>query len=486
MINVENDLIIIDCIEKIRSHLLACDPNLEKILYNMHNQDFGWESAELIWQSFLAVTLNININSAAGRRKIHQIIMEIHSKDLEPGTATTTKPKPGFSLLTNEEIAKIGKHIQVVVNMFASLKSVKKREINWLKLINDLSRSKTGLNGIKAYRFLSLLGAPVAVLDSRKRNFLFRIGWLNALKTNQRSFELYQNLCAHISQLCNESVQSLDYLMGLFAGSEKSTTRDMQICGENTLCSKCPLVNYCHYYHLFKAEAIEENTQALKIARLPAELPREKLLRLGASALSDSELVAIMLRTGTKSLSAVDLSNVLLNKLGTLRALEAATINELCSIKGIGQVKAAEIKAVIELGKRFSQEKRQTLDEIKESNDIYDHYKLRFTNYKQEVFLMLIVNSRNQITREVEVSKGSLTSCTVHPREAFKEAIRDSGSGVIFVHNHPSGDPAPSRADIMLTERLKKAGDILGIRVLDHVIIGDERYYSFTDEGLLL
>ena len=99
--------------------------------------------------------------------------------------------------------------------------------------------------------------------------------------------------------------------------------------------------------------------------------------------------------------------------------------------------------------------------------------------------MILVLNCRNEIMREVEISKGTLNSCTVRPREAFKEAIRDSGAGVIFIHNHPSGHPAPSRADIMLTERLQKAGEILGIRVVDHIIIGDGAYYSFADEGLI-
>ena len=486
MIMAENELIIIDCIEKIRNHLFACDPSLEKIFENLQNTSLTCKTEDLIRESYLSVVLNINIDAAIGRRKIRHIIKEISEYDFH-SCQESINPylKHDFYHLTDKEKEKFVRNFQAVTNIFDCLNAIPQNEINWLALIKDLVSGKTGLNAIKTYRFLKLLGAPVAVLETRKRKFLFRLGWLNVSNTNSKSLTLYQNFCSQLSRLCNESIQSLDYLFGLFSGSEKTAARDAPMCGEKPLCSKCPLANYCHYFQLIKAESIGEDYDAQKIARQPKELPREKLLLQGAPALSVPELLAVLLRTGTRSLSVMDLSNTLINKLGSLRAIEAATIKELCAIKGIGLTKAAEIKAAIELGKRFSQEKKRGLTEIKESRAVYDQYRLRFTNYKQEVFLMLVLNSRNEIMREVEISKGTLNSCTVHPREAFKEAIRDSGAGVIFIHNHPSGHPAPSRADIMLTERLQKAGEILGIRVVDHIIIGDGAYYSFADEGLI-
>jgi DNA repair protein RadC len=151
----------------------------------------------------------------------------------------------------------------------------------------------------------------------------------------------------------------------------------------------------------------------------------------------------------------------------------------------VGKVKAIEIKAAIEIGKRFIRHEAKPEDIIQKSEDVFEKYRLNFTDVKQETFRMLILTSRNQVLKEVKISMGSLTSSTVHPREVFREAIRESASGVVFVHNHPSGDPTPSRTDILMTERLKSSGEILGIRVLDHIIIGENTYYSFADQGLL-
>ena len=220
-------------------------------------------------------------------------------------------------------------------------------------------------------------------------------------------------------------------------------------------------------------------------AWLPENQPRERFEQLGPSALSSAQLLAILLRTGTGKISALDLANTLLHTFGSLRGIEDASLKELCRLRGIGKIKAVEIKAAIELGKRFLQESHNPGFLIKESDDVFQRHKLSFTGLKQETFFILLVNTRNQVTKECEISRGSLTSSTVHPREVFKEAIRESASGVVFIHNHPSGDPSPSRADIALTQRLKEAGKILGIRVLDHVVIGENRYFSFADQGYI-
>jgi DNA repair protein RadC len=217
------------------------------------------------------------------------------------------------------------------------------------------------------------------------------------------------------------------------------------------------------------------------------ERPREKLLNRGPEVLSDAELLALVLRTGdaVSKTSAVDHARLLLTRFGSLRELARASIAELCQIKGIGPAKTAELQAVFELARRFSTEALRPGERYTCSEDVFRHYHERLRDRKKEVFLTLLLDSKNQVIREVKISEGSLTASIVHPREVFAPVVRESAAAVLFVHNHPSGDPTPSREDIEITSRLKEAGDLMGVRVLDHIIIGNGKYMSFVDRGLM-
>ncbi|MFQ5456676.1 MAG: DNA repair protein RadC [Nitrospirota bacterium] len=215
------------------------------------------------------------------------------------------------------------------------------------------------------------------------------------------------------------------------------------------------------------------------------ERPRERLIKNGAELLSDAQLLAIILRTGKERKSAVDIAMDILNRFEGLRRLADTTILELCSVEGIGPSKAAQIKAALEIGKRIMSQKLSSKITILNSKDIYHHYSPFFKNLKKERFKTILLDSKNNILRDIIISEGTLSYSVVHPREAFNPAIRDSASSVIFLHNHPSGDPSPSPEDVEVTKRLVSAGNIIGIKVLDHIIIGDGRYMSFADSGLI-
>lgn len=218
------------------------------------------------------------------------------------------------------------------------------------------------------------------------------------------------------------------------------------------------------------------------------ERPRERLMKFGAAALSDAQLLAIIIRNGRGGRSAVDLGIELLDKCGGLEGIARAGFNEICGkngVKGIGKAKAAEIKAAIELGRRYQ---KPTLSgaSLCSSQDVADYYRPRMKDSKKEEFHCLLLDAKNKLLRDEPVSIGTLTASLVHPRDTFKTAVRESAAAVIFVHNHPSGDAKPSQEDIALTKRLVQAGDVLGIRVLDHVIVGDGKHFSFRDNGLLI
>jgi DNA repair protein RadC len=222
------------------------------------------------------------------------------------------------------------------------------------------------------------------------------------------------------------------------------------------------------------------------IAHWPqAERPRERLLAKGPEALSDAHLLAILLRTGRRDSSAVHVAIELLERMGGLGGLAACGTEELCTIPGVGPAKAAQLKAALALGRRSLAVPLSTGTRISSSGDLYKHFHPLLRDVKHELFKVVLLDAKNTVIKEATVSEGSLTLSIVHPREVFAMAVRESAAAVIFLHNHPSGDPAPSSEDRQLTHRLVEAGRLLGIRVLDHVIIGDGRYVSFSDEGWL-
>jgi DNA repair protein RadC len=214
--------------------------------------------------------------------------------------------------------------------------------------------------------------------------------------------------------------------------------------------------------------------------------PREKLLEKGPEALSNTELLAIVLRTGDASSgnSALDHGRVLMHRFDeSLRKLGEASVQDLCSIKGIGPAKAAQIKAAIEIGKRFAREEVKQSDAFRSSADVFHFYREQLGGLKKEEFHVLLLDAKNRMIRDVRVSEGSLTSSLVHPREVFNPVIRESAAAVILIHNHPSGDPAPSQEDLHITRRLREIGEVMGVRVLDHIIVGKGKYVSFVDDG---
>lgn len=215
------------------------------------------------------------------------------------------------------------------------------------------------------------------------------------------------------------------------------------------------------------------------------ERPREKMILKGAKFLSNAELLAILLRTGTKQKNAIELANYVINKDSQgIRHLQDISIEELCEIDGIGLSKATQIKAALELGSRISSTKPNKY-KVKNPWDVYKFYMENLRYEQKEVFKAVLLNTKNEIITDVEVSVGTLNSSLVHPREVFKEAIRRSSNKMILIHNHPSGSVEPSREDKNITDRLIKCGEIIGIDIIDHIIIGDGLYYSFKENMII-
>ncbi len=219
----------------------------------------------------------------------------------------------------------------------------------------------------------------------------------------------------------------------------------------------------------------------MRIKDIPKEnRPRERFLKSGASSLSDAELLAIILEKGTKEENVIDMSNRLISKCG-LSKLSDLSLKELQEINGIGPAKAMQIKALFEFNKRHNLAKTYS-KYIKSAKDVFDLFSERLKDEKQEKFIILMLNSKNGIIAEELISIGSLESASLHPREIFKPAIKNSASKVILIHNHPSGDATPSESDRKLTEKLLETGEMLGINIIDHVIIGAGKWWSWREE----
>jgi len=223
-----------------------------------------------------------------------------------------------------------------------------------------------------------------------------------------------------------------------------------------------------------------------RLKDLPGDLlPRERLHHYGPESLTNKELLAILLRVGVKGENVLDLAERIIIEAGGLSGLVKMTVHELAQVHGIGPAKAAQVKAALELGKRSVCADPVSRPVINSPADVADLVMEEMRVLDREHFRIMHLSTRNNVLGIVPVSVGSLNSSIVHPRECFKEAIRRNASHIILLHNHPSGDPTPSKEDLEITRRLVEGGKLLGIEVIDHVIIGDKRYVSLKERGLI-
>ena len=227
---------------------------------------------------------------------------------------------------------------------------------------------------------------------------------------------------------------------------------------------------------------------AIMVRDLPAdERPREKLIQEGAARLSNAELLAILLRTGTKESSVLGVAEQVLARFKDLglAAMMGMSVPELSGIKGVGAAKAATILAAVELGRRLSQKAAEKVEIVHGPEDAAHYAMPRYRFEKKEHFAVMLLNTKNHILGLSDISVGSLSASVVHPREVFRAALRYAAAAMILFHNHPSGDPSPSKEDIQVTHRLVKAGQVMDIPVLDHIILGDNRFLSLKEKGML-
>lgn len=339
------------------------------------------------------------------------------------------------------------------------------------------------LGGVGSYEWLAEMGFPVVVPDAGRMRWQERFGFAQERKATSEERAKASRELIELAQALSIPVSEFNVVLGAFCGSQGQAYSAAGLCLKNPKCPECPLKDRCPFFQHTKTRVVRENRSLAKTTR-KEERPRERLEEKGPGVLSDAELIAILLRTGTGQANAVELANNILKNAETLERLAAMSLEEMSRYKGLGRVKAITLKAAFELAKRVRTEKSKMVNPVlNTSKSIYRYLQYRFVGLKKEEFIALHLNSKLELIRESSISTGVLNQTLVHPREAFVEAIRDSAFAVVFAHNHPTGDPKPSRADVEMTKKLVHCGEILGIKIVDHIIIGDAGYYSFQDEG---
>ncbi len=349
------------------------------------------------------------------------------------------------------------------------------------------SRAVPGLSGIKAWRFLNLLGRPIIPPESKLRRFFWRYGILEATSAQLGSWSKTADLIEKIAQITGIPLGELGDLL-LWHVSSQPDRKGGNRCGVKPICETCPMKPGCVWvkFHGAKSSIREESTDDdSNSSLLSLTAIKERFDALGVEPLGDAELIALLLQSGNRESGGIKLAETLLRRFGGLRGIRTAALGEFKNVKGIGESKARQIKAALDLGRRLAENPIRSGDPIESSADVWLAYRHRYRHVPQEHLITLLLDAKNKVIESWLVSKGTVSGSPAHPREVFKRAIHQSASGIILLHNHPSGDPTPSSEDFAVTRQLSDAGRILSIRLLDHIILGHETYYSFKDEGKL-
>ncbi len=300
-----------------------------------------------------------------------------------------------------------------------------------------------------------------------------RLGWLEGLDGPARE-KRTEEILREIAQAVDRTPAVLSVVFRLYADGLYGVL-PQGICGNPPLCDRCGLTRICAYY----------NAPPRPSRRDKGLGPAERLRRDGAADLADEELLALVLGGGRRVSDSLGVAQELIGRYGSLRKLSQAAAAELESYAAVQRPMALRLLAAVGFAERMADEKRRLGPVVRSGKDFYDLYHRRLRDLRQEVFLVVLLDQRNRIIREAQVSQGSLTASLVHPREVFGPAVREAAAAVALVHNHPSGDPSPSPEDLAITRRLAETAQVVGVRFLDHVIVGESAYTSFVDEDLL-
>ncbi len=315
------------------------------------------------------------------------------------------------------------------------------------------------------------LALPVALNREIVRTFI-RIGVLHEYSDPDYNTKILDYLINAIAQDTDRSPALISVVFRLFACGQYGIISN-PVCGSSPQCSKCKLTKYCRFFNSPPADPYQENKSATK-----------KMEQGADTSLSNIELLTILIGGNRPTASSRKAAENICSRFKTLRSLADTSLTELNSLQNVGASAALRIYSALVLYKRFVEESNLDKIVIRQSQDIFELFNIELRDQKQESFYIVMLNSMNGVIKQQKIALGGMTSVQVISREVFRPALKESAVAVVLVHNHPSGNPKPSKDDISLISDLCKAGRLLGVEVVDHIIIGDNRYVSFVDDNI--
>ncbi|MDX1973050.1 MAG: DNA repair protein RadC [Candidatus Sumerlaeia bacterium] len=472
-------LVFLDRYESMKEVVVARSPEVAVSLRHLGETN-QWQSQTLEEARTLAVLALLQWDATLPtiRRKARRVVREFAPLPKSRSKALSVKEEPEGLELTPTQLKKVERLLEAFTpEVYEHLLH---QTSSSTQAIEHLSTKVAVLKGMAGYEFLALLGYPLMVPDAARIRWLDRMGYLETNETEKNRSEQARTL-EELGHSLGVHLAEFNLVLGAFCGSLGQAHAAAGICLKKPLCSDCPIQLGCSYYR-FSSKTIEKERRNLLATTRKEERPRERLETRGASVLSDAELLAILLRTGTGQSNAVETAQTILKKAETLDRLAQMSLAEMAQFKGMGRVKSITLKAAFELAKRLQQSDANLLrPKFNSARSVYLYLKNRFLGEKRELFVALHLNTKLELIRELEISAGIANQTLVHPRECFAEALRDGAVSVIFAHNHPSGDPTPSRADDEITKKLVECGRILSINVRDHLVVGSTSFYSYSE-----
>ncbi|HBF33947.1 TPA: hypothetical protein DDW35_05235, partial [Candidatus Sumerlaeota bacterium] len=427
-----DDIQLVDCFERLHQHLLRQEPALQKRGEALPPFAYRLQPLAYFLTHLVGLLTELDDQTAEGQRRIRKFLLELDDRRpseflqerlmvrekggvLQKPLGAVQKEKLRESICALKDLEDAhgcsDKPFGVIFD------AVLKRLEHLPGRVEWLCKTLPCLSLLNAMRFLSRIGYPVVVPDTPCQTFLFRLGFIERM--GAASVIQYQ-VCAvgaELARTLQRSEVEINLWIRAFTGGLRDLAPATALCGRKPLCERCGLTSYCQYYR-FRRPAASNTEAPLPIKQWrTSDRPRERLEELGAHALEDSELLAIMLRTGSGKMHVLDLARKLLEKFGSLQGIEDASMEELQKVHGIGRMKAIELRATFELGRRLALKPIKAGDVIESSDDVYFGYRGRFQRVKHEEFLLLMLNNKNKVIREELVSTGGLDASIVQPRE---------------------------------------------------------------------
>jgi DNA repair protein RadC len=475
-----SDLQLIDGFERLRSEFIEANPSASLKAPETKSAN-GRPALDEALEAWLKTVLGFDGTSGQERRWMRALVKVMTDEQASIAAAEAAEPGLGALLRRHRGLVERGKKAAA---RLAELETggriaLKGSPANHAAEAEAWGAALPGLAGLKKWRMLENLGRPVVVPDQPVQRFFYRLGLIEEANGASAAF-------AQAAACIEKSLQLTGMPAGEIARLLQWHTRHLpnffggHRCGADPDCAGCPFGAGCmHFRFAGTSNAANKSDER---AREEAERLKSAWDERDPREMEEGELLATLLQ-GAKSERPLRLAEDLLRRFGDLRGVDLASVEELAQFKGIGPARARMIKSALELGRKLTLNPLKRGTTITQSEEVWSRFRERFRNIPQEHFIVLLLDTKNRVIQTHIVSKGSLNSSPAHPREVFKQAIKQSASGVILMHNHPSGEPDPSPEDRAITDQLVESGRILGIRVLDHIILGSDSYYSFRDNG---